>query len=104
MMPLRILGGTGNPALLDATAVALGIDPEQRVLERFPDGELHVVLRRPQTGTHVVIVQSTGPVVDEHLVELVMLCDAARRTGTLRVTAVIPYFGYAAAGPSRRAG
>jgi ribose-phosphate pyrophosphokinase len=94
-MLLRLLGGTGNPALLDATAVALGIAPEERVLERFPDGELHVVLQRPQHATHVVIVQPTGPPVDEHLVELVMLADAAKRAGAARVTAVVPYFGYA---------
>jgi ribose-phosphate pyrophosphokinase len=95
MMPLRLLGGTGNPALLDATAVALGIASEERVLERFPDGELHVVLQRSQYATHMVIVQSTGPPVDEHLVELVMLADAAKRAGAARVTAVMPYFGYA---------
>jgi ribose-phosphate pyrophosphokinase len=94
-MPLRILGGTGNPALLDATAAALGVTPEERVLERFPDGELHVVLRRSQAATHVVIVQPTGPPVDEHLIELVMLADAGKRAGAARVTAVIPYFGYA---------
>ena len=94
-MPLRLLGGTGHPALLDATAHALGIAPEERVLERFPDGELHVVLRRTQTATHVIIVQPTGPPVDEHLVELVMLADAAKHAGAARVTAVMPYFGYA---------
>ncbi len=94
-MPLRLLGGTGNPALLDATAHALGIAPEERVLERFPDGELHVALQRSQYATHMVIVQPTGPPVDEHLVELVMLADAAKRAGAARITAVVPYFGYA---------
>jgi ribose-phosphate pyrophosphokinase len=94
-MHLRLLGGTGNPALLDATAHALGIAPEERVLERFPDGELHVVLQRSQTAAHVTILQSTGPPVDEHLVELVMLADASKRAGAARVTAVVPYFGYA---------
>jgi ribose-phosphate pyrophosphokinase len=95
MMPLRLLGGTGNPALLDATGRALCIAPEERVLERFPDGELHVVLQRSQRAAHMVIVQPTGPPVDEHLVELVMLADAATRAGAARVTAVMPYFGYA---------
>jgi ribose-phosphate pyrophosphokinase len=95
MMPLRLLGGTGNPGLVDAIAIALGITPEERVLERFPDGELHVVLRRSQTASHVVIVQSSGPPVDEHLVELVMLSDASRRARAARVTALVPYFGYA---------
>jgi ribose-phosphate pyrophosphokinase len=92
---VRLLGGTGNPPLLDAIAHALGIVPEERVVERFPDGELHVVLQRPQHAAHVAIVQPTGPPVDEHLIELAMLADAAKRAGATRVTAVVPYFGYA---------
>ena len=75
-MPLRLLGGTGNPALLDAIAVNLGIGPEERVLERFPDGELHVVLRRSQTATHVAIVQPTGPPVG--IEEIARRCSLAR--------------------------
>jgi ribose-phosphate pyrophosphokinase len=94
-MSLRLIGGRGNPTLLTATAHVLGVDIEELVLERFPDGELHVVLRRSQRGGHVFIVQPTGPPVDEHLVELVMLADASRRAGAARVTGVVPYFGYA---------
>ena len=81
--------------MLAATARVLGIGVEERILERFPDGELHVVLGRSQRGEHVFIVQPTGPPVDEHLVELVMLADACRRAGAARVTGVVPYFGYA---------
>jgi ribose-phosphate pyrophosphokinase len=92
---LRLVGGSANPALLAVIAHALGITPEERVLERFPDGELHVALERSQHDAHVVIVQPTGPPVDEHLVELVMLADATRRAGAARITAVVPYFGYA---------
>ena len=91
----RLLGGTGNPKLLDAVAHARGIEAEQRSLERFPDGELHIVLGRAPQGRHVFIVQSTGPPVDEHIVELVMLADACRRSGAARISAVVPYFGYA---------
>jgi len=92
---LRLVGGAANPALLAAIATQLGITPEDRVLERFPDGEVHLVLARSQQGSHVVIVQSTGPPVDQHLIELVMLADAAKRAGATRLTAVVPYFGYA---------
>jgi len=92
-MKPRIIGGTGNPPFLAAVARELGTEPEERVLERFPDGELHVVVGRAQRGEHVFIVQSTGPSVDEHLIELAMLADACRRAGAARVTAVIPYFG-----------
>jgi ribose-phosphate pyrophosphokinase len=90
-----LVGGSGNPPLLAATAHALAVDAEHCLLERFPDGETHVVLRRPQRGKHVFIVQATGPPVDAHLIELVMLADACRRSGAARITAVVPYFGYA---------
>jgi ribose-phosphate pyrophosphokinase len=91
----RLVGGTGNPTLVAALARALGTTAEECLVERFPDGELHVVLGRSQRGEHVFIVQPTGPPVDEHLFELVMLADACRRAGATRVTAVVPYFGYA---------
>jgi ribose-phosphate pyrophosphokinase len=94
-MALRLLGGSANPPLLATIAGTLGLAAEERVLERFPDGELHVVLERTQHAAHVAIVQPTGPPVDEHLVELVMLADASRRAGATRITAVVPYFGYA---------
>ncbi|HEY5012235.1 MAG TPA: ribose-phosphate pyrophosphokinase [Acidimicrobiia bacterium] len=94
-MTATLVGGSGNPPLLAATAHALAIDAESCLLERFPDGETHVVLSRPQRGKHVFIVQPTGPPVDAHLVELVMLADACRRSGAAHITAVVPYFGYA---------
>lgn len=94
-MALRLVGATGNPALLSVVADSLGIEAEECVVERFPDGELHVVLGRSQRGAHVFIVQPTGPPVDEHLVELVMLADACKRAGAARVIGVVPYFGYA---------
>jgi ribose-phosphate pyrophosphokinase len=92
---LRLVGGTGNPELLRAIAHVLGHDIEPSTIERFPDGELHVVLERAQSRAHVCIVQPTGPPVDEHLFELVMLADACHRAGARYVTALVPYFGYA---------
>jgi len=94
-MGLRLVGGTGNPTLVTAIARLLGIVTEECLIERFPDGELHVVLGRSQRGEHVFIVQPTCPPVDGHLVELVMLADACKRAGAARVTGVVPYFGYA---------
>ena len=94
-MGARLVGGTGNQPLLDAIARVLGVVPEECLLERFPDGELHVLLGRSQQGEHVFIVQPTCPSVDEHLVELVLIADACKRAGAARVTAVVPYFGYA---------
>jgi ribose-phosphate pyrophosphokinase len=94
-MGLQLVGGTGNPALVTAIARVLCVDAAERLLERFPDGEVHVALRGSQRGAQVFIVQPTGPPVDEHLVELVMLADACKRAGASRVIGVVPYFGYA---------
>jgi ribose-phosphate pyrophosphokinase len=64
-------------------------------VERFPDGEVHVELLQDPRGREAVLVQSTSPPPDEHLFELLALADACRRAGAARITAVIPYFGYA---------
>jgi ribose-phosphate pyrophosphokinase len=66
-----------------------------RVLERFADGELHVELQHSVRGHDVYVLQPTSPPVDEHLLELFFIADACRRAGAARVTAVLPYFGYA---------
>ncbi len=66
-------------------------------VERFPDGELSVRLDEPVRGREVFVVQPTGPPVNEHLVELLAFADACRRASSARVTAVVPYFGYARA-------
>ena len=63
-------------------------------VERFPDGELRPVVVSVR-GEDVYVVQPTGPPVNEHLVELLLVLDACRRAGADRVTAVVPYFGYA---------
>lgn len=91
----RVVGGTGNPTLAEAVARELGTEAEKTRIARFPDGELQVVLDRSQKGEHVCIVQPTGPPVDQHVVELVLLVDACKRAGASCVTAVTPYFGYA---------
>jgi len=94
MTVLRIVPGSANPALAQAVANHLGVETDGCTLQRFPDGEL-----RPQVenacGADVYIVQPTSPPVNEHLVELLLLVDACRRSRAGRVTAVVPYFGYA---------
>ncbi len=62
---------------------------------RFPDGEAQVEIHESVRGHDVYLVQSTSPPVEQHLMELLLLADACRRAGAARVTAVIPYFGYA---------
>jgi ribose-phosphate pyrophosphokinase len=65
-----------------------------RVISRFPDSELHVELQDSVRSADLFILQPTTPPTDAHLVELLLLSDAARRAGAVRVTAVMPYFGY----------
>jgi ribose-phosphate pyrophosphokinase len=90
----RIVCGTANRALASEISSALGAGPVAGEVERFPDGEL-----RPSVDgvrdDDVFIVQSTGPPVNDNLVELLLMIDACRRAGADRVTAVVPYFGYA---------
>ncbi|KIQ64648.1 ribose-phosphate pyrophosphokinase [Kitasatospora griseola] len=90
----RILSGTAHPALGDAVSEALGTEPVECEVERFPDGELRPAVGHVR-GEDVYVVQPTGPGVNEHLVELLLLLDACRRAGARRITAVVPYFGYA---------
>jgi ribose-phosphate pyrophosphokinase len=94
-MSLRILAGSANEGLAEAVAGKVGVRLVQRILKRFPDGELHIELQESMRGHDVYIVQPTCPPVDEHLLELLLLADACRRAGASYLTAVIPYFGYA---------
>ena len=92
---LVLLAGTANPRLAEAVAGELGLACAKRRLERFPDGEIDLELLEPVRGRDVFVVQPTSPPADRHLLELALLVDAARRAGARRVTAVVPYFGYA---------
>jgi len=94
-MNLKILSGSANLPLAENIAKALGVRRSQVLLERFPDSELHVEIQESVRGADVYIVQPTCPPVDEHLLELLLMGDACRRAGASRLTAVIPYFGYA---------
>jgi ribose-phosphate pyrophosphokinase len=92
---LSVFGGTANLPLAEAIARALGGSLGARAIERFPDGEIEVRLGESVRGHQVYIVQPTTPPVNDNLVELLLLADACRRASAERVTAVVPYFGYA---------
>ncbi len=92
---LTVLSGAAQIPLAEAVAGALGVPLGKRELERFPDGECHVQILESVRGHDVYIVQPTGPPVEANLLELLLLADACRRAGAQRLTAVIPYFGYA---------
>ena len=102
-MVLRVVPGTANQPLAAAVAARLGTELTQCEVTRFPDGELRPVVAEVR-GDDVYVVQPTGPPVDRHLMELFLLLDACRRGGPDRVTAVLPYYGYARQDRRARAG
>jgi ribose-phosphate pyrophosphokinase len=92
-MSLRIVSGTANRPLADTVGARLGV-PVGGTVRRFPDGEMRPVVEDAR-GDDVYLVQPTGPPVNENVVELLLSLDACRRAGAGRITAVVPYFGYA---------
>jgi ribose-phosphate pyrophosphokinase len=94
-MNLSLFAGTANPPLAEGVASALGVPLGERVIERFPDGELHVEINASVRGHDVFLFQPTSAPIEEHLVELLLLADACHRAGASRQIAVMPYFGYA---------
>ncbi len=94
-MNLSIISGTSNEPLAAEIARQLGRSLVPRRLSRFPDGELDLQLDQSVRGHDVYVVQSTSPPVDAPLAELLFLVDACRLAGAERMTAIVPYFGYA---------
>jgi ribose-phosphate pyrophosphokinase len=90
-----IFTGTANPDLAVAIAADLGVATGACAIERFPDGETSVQLQESVRRKEVFLVQPLSPPANEHLVELLALTDACRRAAAARITAVVPYLGYA---------
>ncbi|MEW6746501.1 MAG: ribose-phosphate pyrophosphokinase [Planctomycetota bacterium] len=92
---LTILSGTAHWRLAQDIAQQLDVVPGRTSVGRFPDGEIDVKLQTDIRGADVFIVQPTSPPVNENLMELLLLIDSAKRASADRVTAVLPYYGYA---------
>ncbi len=92
---VKVFCGNANRPLAEAVARALGIQLGEATVERFPDGEVRVRLLESIRGDDVYLIQPTAPPVNDHLMELLVLADAVRRSSAGRINAVIPYFGYA---------
>jgi ribose-phosphate pyrophosphokinase len=92
-----VFAGTASRALAADIARELGVTVGSCAIDRFPDGEIAVRLLEPVCRKEVFLVQSTSPPVNDHLVELLVLADACRRSAAKRITAVVPYMGYARA-------
>ncbi len=92
---IRIFSGSSNPDLCHSIIRLLALDRGKLTINRFRDGEIRIRIDESVRGTDVFFVQSTCPPVNEHLMELLLAIDAAKRASAGRITAVIPYFGYA---------
>jgi ribose-phosphate pyrophosphokinase len=92
---MKIVTGTAHPRLVADICAYLGVPPCDTTVSSFPDGETFVRINENIRGRDVFIVQPTCPPTNQNLMELLILVDAARRSSAARVTAVIPFFGYA---------
>jgi ribose-phosphate pyrophosphokinase len=91
----KIFSGTANEPLADEVCQFLGMPRGQAQVVRFRDGECYVQIQENVRGCDVFVMQPTCRPVDEHLMELLLMIDALKRASARRITAVVPYFGYA---------
>jgi ribose-phosphate pyrophosphokinase len=91
----KIFCGTANEPLCDEVCAFLGLTRGQAQVTRFADGEAYVQIQENVRGADVFVLQPTCHPVDQHLMELLLMIDALKRASARRITAVIPYYGYA---------
>ncbi len=91
----KIFCGTANEALCDEVCAFLGLTRGQAMVTRFADGEAYVQIQENVRGADVFVMQPTCHPVDMHLMEVLLMLDALKRASARRITAVIPYYGYA---------
>ncbi|MCL5105481.1 MAG: ribose-phosphate pyrophosphokinase [Armatimonadetes bacterium] len=94
MNELRLFSGTGNPDLTRKIAERMGVNVGNMTVQRFSDGEVHVLVDESVRGDDVFIVQSMPTPVNEYLMELLIMVDAFTRASARRVNVVIPYYCY----------
>jgi ribose-phosphate pyrophosphokinase len=92
---MRIFAGNANLPLADEICSYIGIPRSSAEVRRFSDGEIFVELGENVRGRDIYLIQPTCPPVNDHLMELVIMVDAMRRASARRITAVLPYYGYA---------
>src|SRR5213596_239287 len=92
---LKVFSGSAHPDLTRVIASFLGVEPGQARLRRFPDTEVSFQIDENIRGTDVFVVQPTCSPVDQHIMEMMVMIDAFRRSSAARITAVVPYYGYA---------
>src|ERR1700724_3081008 len=92
---IKLVAGNSNPALAQEIAAGLGLPLTKAVVRRFADMEIFVEIQENVRGSDAFIIQSTSFPANDHLMELLIITDALRRSSARRITAVLPYFGYA---------
>lgn len=92
---MKIFSGTSNRPLVQAICNSIGIEEGKRTVSAFPDGETFVKIEENVRGEDVFLIQSTSPPSNHHLMEMFIMMDALRRASATRITAVIPFYGYA---------
>jgi ribose-phosphate pyrophosphokinase len=92
---IKVFAGNSNPMLADAVCAYLKVHRGQADVRRFSDGEVLVEIKENVRGGDVFVIQSTCTPVNDNLIELLLMLDAFRRASAKRITAVVPYYGYA---------
>ena len=92
---IKVFCGNSNPKFAETVCKELGIEMGQGIVKTFADGEVSVSLEETVRNSDVFLINSTCNPVNDHLMELLVMIDACRRASADRITAVIPYFGYA---------
>jgi len=92
---MKILSCNSNKVLAEAISSYIGVNLSNATIKKFADGEVFVKINENIRGEDLYIIQSTSPPVNDNLMELLIAIDAAKRASAKRITAVIPYFGYA---------
>ena len=92
---LAIVGGNANPTLTHAICRTLKVPLTESIVGRFSEGEIRVKIDENVRGKDVFVIQSTCPPTNDNLMELLIMLDALKRASARRITAVIPYYGYA---------
>jgi len=92
---IKLVAGNSNPALAEGIGAYIGTPLTKAVVRRFADMEIFVEIQENVRGADVFVIQSTSFPANDHLMELLIIIDALRRASASRITAVLPYFGYA---------
>src|ERR1700682_1178361 len=92
---MKVFSGSANRELALRICRYIGVPLGQATISSFPDGETYVRIEENIRGYDVFIIQSTCPPTNQHLMELLIMIDAARRASAHRITAVLPFYGYA---------